>query len=54
MKTKRVKVLVAKPIRVSFIARAGARLRLPTGKMTKPVKVSFLTRRKIIKREVEK
>jgi hypothetical protein len=54
MKEKKVKILATKPIKVSFLARAGGRLRLPKGKMTKPVKVSFLTRRKVAKRMVEK
>jgi hypothetical protein len=53
MKDKRIKVLT-KPIRVSFIARAGCRLRKPKGKMTKPVKVNFLSRRKVEVRKVEK
>ena len=33
---------ITKPVKISFIVKAGDKVRLPTGKMTKPVKVAFL------------
>lgn len=30
------------PIKISFIVKAGDKVRKPTGKMTKPVKIAFL------------
>lgn len=34
---------MTKPVKISFISRAGIRVRKPTGKITKPVKIAFLS-----------
>jgi len=34
---------MTKPVKVSFISRAGLKVRKPIGKLTKPVKIAFLS-----------
>lgn len=35
---------LTKPVKISFLSKAGAKIRKPSVKMTKPVKISFLTK----------
>ena len=37
---------MTKPIKISFLARAGVRLVLPKAPMTKPIKIAFLAKAK--------
>ena len=39
--------LMTKPIKISFTARAGVRLRIPKVPMTKPIKIAFLSKAKV-------
>ena len=40
---------LTKPIKISSLARAGCKLRIPKATMTKPIKIAFLARAKVKK-----
>jgi len=44
---------MTKPVKISFLARAGISLRLPKTPMTKPIKIAFLTKAKVRCREYD-
>ena len=44
---------MTKPVKISFVGKAGDKVRKPTGKLTEPVKISFLGYCPIKKSKIE-